>query len=74
MQIWSVSKNTPKTWRVGPQPGDFEIMCQIKPRRQIIFVLVFFALLVVSVLLSCCSFGRNEKILFYSSIGRRLAK
>ena len=74
MQIWSVSKNTPKTWRVGPQPGDFEIMCQIKPKRQIIFVLVFFALVVVSVLLSCCSFGRNEKILFYSSIGRRVAK
>ena len=74
MQIWSVSKNTPKTCRVGPQPGDFEIMCQIKPKRQIIFVLVFFALVVVSVLLSCCSFGRNEKILFYSSIGRRVAK
>ena len=49
-------------------------MCQIKPKRQIIFVLVFFALLVVSVVLSCCSFGSNEKILFYSSIGRRVAK
>ena len=45
-----------------------------KPKRQIIFVLVFFTLLVVSVVLSCCSFGSNEKILCYSSIGRRLAK
>ena len=47
------------------KPGDFQNMCQIKPKRQIIFVRVFFTQLVVSVVLSCCWFGSDEKILFY---------
>lgn len=37
----------------------------IKPKRLIIFVTVFFTLLVVSVVLSCRSFGSNGRILFY---------
>ena len=47
------------------EPGDFQNMFQIKPKTQIIFVMVFFILLMVSVVLSCCSFGSNENILFY---------
>ena len=39
-------------------------MCQIKPKRQIISCMVFFILLVASVVLSCSSFGSDEKILF----------
>ena len=36
-----------------------------QPKWQITFVMVFFTLLVVSVVLSCCSFCSDEKILFY---------
>ena len=57
------NKASTLNWRLGP--GDFQNVNQIKPKRHIIFVTVFFTLLVVSVVLSCCSFGSDEKILFY---------
>ena len=47
------------------KPGDFHNMCQTKLKRQIIFVMVFLTLSAVSVVLSCCSFGSDEKILSY---------
>ena len=41
-------------------------MCQIKPKRQNNFVMIFFTLfVVVSVVPSCFFFGGSEKILFY---------
>ena len=52
------------------KPGDFHNMCQTKPKRQIIFVMVFLTLSVVSVVLSCCSFGSDEKISVLLSIRR----
>ena len=58
------------------EPGNFQNTFQTKPKTQIIFVMVFFILLMVSVVQSCCSFGSNENILFLlsSSTGRLLAK
>ena len=50
------------------KPGDFQNMCQTKPKRQIIFVTVFLTLSVVSVVLCCCSFGSDEKILSYKTV------
>ena len=47
------------------EPGNFQNMFQIKPKTQVIFVMVFFTLLVVSVVLPCCPLGSNERILFY---------
>ena len=47
------------------EAGDFQNMFQIKPKTQIIFVIVFITLLVVSVVLPCCPLGSNERILFY---------
>ena len=62
---------TPKPCKSGvsekklPKPGDFQNICQIKPKTHIIFVWVFFTLLVVCVVLSCRWLGSDEKILFY---------
>ena len=47
------------------EAGDFQNMFQIKPKTQIIFVIVFITLLVVSVVLPCCPLGSNERILLY---------
>ena len=76
--IWYSDLPTPKSYKFGVfekscqkpgdwdlKPGDFQNMHQIKSKRLIIFVTVFFTLLVVSVVLSCRSFGSNGRILFY---------
>ena len=52
------SPQEPGDWDL--KPGDFQNMCQIKPKTLIIFFMVFFTLLMVSVVLPCCSFGSNE--------------
>ena len=48
--------NIPKTWRLRPQNWRFPKHLSNKPKRQNIFAMPFFTLLVVSVVLSCCSF------------------
>ena len=61
--VFEKSSQKPEDWDL--KPGDFQSMCQIKPKRLIIFVTVFFTLLVVSFVLSCRSFGSNGRIMFY---------
>lgn len=46
MQIWSIWKKAPQkpgVWDL--KPGNFQIMCQMRLERQIIFVNLFFTLL-----------------------------
>ena len=62
--VFEKSCRKPEDWDLL-KPGDFQNMCQIKPKRLIIFVTEFFTLLVVSVVLSCRSFSSNRRILFY---------
>ena len=57
-------------------PGRRRKSSLIKPKRQIIFVMVFFTLLVVSLVPCCYSYGIGKKILFRhlrQLIGRRVA-
>lgn len=64
--VFEKSSQKPQDWDL--KPGDFQNMVQIKPKRLIIFVMVFFTLqnvLVVSVVLSSSSSGSDEKILFH---------
>ena len=56
--VFEKSSQKPQDWDL--KPGDFQNMVQIKPKRLIIFVMVFFTLLVVSVVLSCCSFSSKH--------------
>ena len=78
LSIWYSDHPTPKPYKFGVfekscqkpgdwdlKPADFHNMCQIKSKRLIIFVTVFFTLLVVSFVLSCRSFGSNGRIMFY---------
>ena len=61
--VFEKSCQIPGDWDL--KPGDFQNIHQIKSKRLIIFVMVFFTPLVVSVVLSCRSFGSNGRILFY---------
>ena len=59
-----LKKSLQKPGELGLKPGDFQNMCQIKPKRRVIFAMVLFTLLVVSFVLCCCSLAVMRRILF----------
>ena len=77
LSIWYSDNPTPKPYKFGVfekscqkpgdwdlKPGDFQNMCQIKPKMRVIFAMVLFTLLVVSFVLSWCSLAVMRRILF----------
>ena len=60
MQIWSVWKKAPKNLEIGTSNLEISKYVSNKTKDADYFFMVFFTLLMVSVVLPCCSFGSNE--------------